>query len=449
MKGNWHKRLVWGLLVVIPSLLLEAKNDSVYLSKLQLADAMKLELDKSLEFKFAEAQYNSQLYWNNAPAGYKSRLGREYLHNVDFKLRVLFRSLPQRMDVRIEKKEIALVDSIYNAFYLSNDGESFRQNVSLYSEIKEDLWYTRFQETMEFQQVAQSLKVGGISKPFTTPKGIYIIQKLASGGVKSRSDAQNISMKSLLEECNIRITPNLLLNLFDSYPLSTVLLTSGEKEYIMADFISFSSSQKGSTSHLWNKFQLWAISKSIEATLIKNKVYQQSLYDAKDSLLLSVVYDYRVRHRALNSPDEARSFYLDHEGEYLFNYTNFNGLLIQGKRKKLKKLKSILSSIPTEEWTMAVEAINKQSKKPEFKVFSGQSLLKDNDLIRSYYRDALLPSSKKKNKVMDSYLSTGVFTQPLINSEFMKLVVLEDYMKSIEEDWINQLLYEAKKGKKE
>lgn len=434
--------------MLIPCVGIIAKNDSIYIDKLKLADAIELKLDKSVDFQFAEAKYKSQLFMQRFPVEYRNSLEKTNAAQEDaVKVRMIFRSLPQRMNLDDEKLELALVDSIYNAFYIADDIASFRKNIAVYSEVKGDIWLTRHQETDEFHEVVKNLKINGISKPFTSPKGVYIVQKIAEEKTLVERHDESDSFSKLLKMYKVNVNNSINVENIKEYSSSEVIISTPYKEFTVEDFYLFSTDQQYSLSGSWRLFQRYVLSQSLQNEIMATKEMKNAVLGGRDSLLLSLVYDSRVRKIALNDIVGQQEFFKRKEGEYLFNYTHFKGTLIYGKRKKIKKLRKVLHDIPKEKWPVVVHAINGQRRKPDFEMFSGQSILGDNIILKGCYKDSLLPQSSKRKKLMEYYLLDGKFIQPRMDSDLIRSVVLKDYMNSLEEEWIKQLIIQDKSRK--
>ena len=161
---------------------LQAQENADLIRRLKLADARMTGLEDSFDFKLAahrkkEALYEQVIQDSYNLYGVLCPVDQE-LELKSYLIRQIFIPIEQRVSRGEEQRLIEYADSIFNLYVYHPSDAKFKSLVQKYSADKIEHWVTSLEETKEFQTVLNAQKVGEISRPFTTPKGIHIVQKL-------------------------------------------------------------------------------------------------------------------------------------------------------------------------------------------------------------------------------------------------------------------------------
>ncbi len=406
-------------------------KDSIPLSALKIEAAKREQIHLSTEFRIAEAQIRKETFIASTSDSYLKALGAWADRDEDScKVLVLFRSLPQRMPIEQLEKELAFVDSIY--INNSGVGNWFENLVESYSELKKPVFISDFQETEDFQAVLKNLRVGDVSRPFVTAKGIYVIKKLEEIHFSSRPGSTQVKLKDLFDIYHIQ---------FNSKDRSLFAQTPF-RNYTLEEFNDFKKDSMRGQEFEYMQFQKFILGQTIVSYLEQDKNYQQKLEGKLNEVLIDLAFKRWLVSNKKDFDQELQKYIEYTEKQYKLDRTLFTGILIYSpKKSRLSKVKTMLDKLPRSKWSSFIEQINFESKKRnKLSWYKGSTYLNNESLVKRFYEELNSSSKKKIKKANNNYLFYGRFEEPIIDGTFIDSVIKPDFKKFLEKEWVKDLM---------
>lgn len=419
------------------------KNDSTLIKELKLADAKTLNLHNSIGYKLADGQLLYDTFTKFLSADERLALGLPDSTSISLvEVKQLFRPLSQRGDLSVERKEIALVDSIYHI--LLTQDISFASLVTQFSATKEHVLLDLRGVPEELEQVLKEMAIGDISRPILAPQGIYMFEKVGDVQKKFATNT-SLSPKAFLD---VLVQNGIIdgeVNTLGEWEQRTRSVATSD---LVNDVHTPSAFLEGElASSRQNRLLKMLLVKKLEAKIRTLDNFQEELNRGSDSLLLELVYNERVRSVCNNDTLGFTQFYNEHKGAYQTSYARFSGLIVRAKRKVIRKLERTFEDLPHEQWVVALELLQKEGKVGKITYSYGEDFLINNSLAAEFYALSSL-SDKKKRKAERRYLVKGAFTPMEEDTPYLQAILKREYQNYIEEQWTNYLLEEHRKRKK-
>lgn len=274
----------------------------------------------------------------------------------------IFRYIPQNATSHMLLMCQARMDSLYS--WVMSGENSFEENVRKYSQEKEPFWVDGMDMPAEFEEVAFTLPVGGISKPFFTPQGIHILKVLQRepAGKTERAGSPN-------GRCLPDMTLDSLKRLYHFLPDKDGIkdfLTHGMtkknlfslegKIYSGSELAMFALSHPASPKRQLEGFITKAVLACADLQLEKNSPeYRLSLQAYSDSLLYHNVTDYVLGKRLLSDTVGVMRYFEHNRKSYRWPEPRFEGIVLHCVSKRVsKKVKKFLKKLSPDEWQDAI-----------------------------------------------------------------------------------------------
>ena len=429
-----------------------AQSDGELIRQLKLADARQAGVEQDVFFKLEYNRSKENMLEKAIESTYEIPLGTK-VENVlvDQKstlIRQLFIPVGQRVSGREEQRLANYVDSLFNDFLKHPSEREFITLIEKYSKDKRTYWLTDLEETKEFHVVLNALKLGEISRPFSTPRGIHIVQKIKESDqayISSKVDFPSIN--PYLEHYNIKVNTAAKNKLHQTLSTPEPLVTSDYIKLTTEDYHRFAlgNSSKGDAL-VWVDFLKYALIKDLKARTSADTHFSNDLKNRYDELLLSHIYDIRVKAMANVDDQNLEDFFQSNKANYHWDKQRFNGLLVFAKNKKvLKALQKEFEEAPLSQWEKIIAAFN--AKEPLISYEMGTFEEGENGSIDAY----AFGIGKKKNFKRKGFSKVRIYGEkisgPITLTKEIKPRVESDYLKFIELNWEKELRSKYKEGK--
>ena len=418
---------------------------------LKLADAYRLKLHEDVAF---------QLSWMKSKASYleyslDKKFGPTFFTPAKEKepllpkyyVRQVFISLPQRRSTQIHDCAQLSMDSIYNAFTLDQTDKHLAKLIALFSDEKKAIWINSQEETREFQRVLERLKVGEVSQPFTSPRGLHIVQLLDKREQPLHAaDVVPLNKPTLINLLGLTINSKGEQELLTHGNTNLPLIKSPHKLYTQKELDEFAQGNLSlGIDGLWHKFQDYVLfDQMIEAVLaddttvfVLDSIYREKLTDA--------VYEVRVVNSELKTAEKLVEYYNQHKADYYWEVPRFQGVVVFCKSRKVRKaLHDELSNTPWGDWEKVIDRFNVDRPLVYYEL--GQFERGANGVIDAY----VFKKGKKKHFKRRGYTKTRIYGEVLKGPETyeeVKSQVENDYIRVIEQTWVDGLERDYKSGK--
>ena len=461
------KRSIFGIItktfmksrfIVLCSLILSAsvtfsqsnEQDNSLLYSLKLADAYQSQVDESLSFKMKWGEHKEDLFINTI----LKRLKLDSYFNATeetapekmFLLRQIFMPVGQRVSYQEENKIKEEANAVFEQYLAKPSNSLFGELIKQYSFDKNTKWVSQEEETSEFQTIVELLSKGEISRPFITPRGIHIVQKLDEKTVRnSYMKPTGKSVQSVLQDFNMIVHEDAKRELlFDGFTKKT-LITTDYQTVKYEDFKRFSlgNSTKGDKS-LWDDFLKYMLIKDLKLQFVDNPDYKMKLNALYEKEMIDAIYQKKVVNKALSNPKGVEEYYLAHQSDYYWDFPKFQGVLLFCKNKKVRKqLHTELSNIPLNQWEEKIKSFNANEILVHYEL--GEFELGKNAAI-DYY---IFGQGKKKEARIKGYTKTRIYGEvvkgPKTLDDIRDKVTL-DYYEYLNREWEKELYSSYKSG---
>lgn len=335
--------------------------DSLILDQIKVMEAKRQGIDTSFAYLNKVAEYSRSLLSSRFSRA-ERRVNPSDTDSVEFlQIYHLFQPISQQATNREYERKVALFDSLY--VQLSNNPSQIQTCAEFYSEIKKPIWISQKQHVSEFDEKVFPLKEGELSRPFTTPAGVHLVQlirKVSSvenrkeGRMKNMTlnefDAFLQEMKSGTEFSLTYETP--WRNRSWNPQANQVLFELNGKKYKKCDFDYFSKFNMATLNKQYVDFVLKSILDEQYGSLQRSdKELEFAILEYKHQLLLD-----ELTRRELQKIEQLDSmgleqFFLLHQKDYKLDLPRYQGLLVHcSSRKVSKSVKRLLKKQDPSRW---------------------------------------------------------------------------------------------------
>ena len=274
----------------------------------------------------------------------------------------IFRYIPQNATSHMLLMCQARMDSLYS--WVMSGENSFEENVHKYSQEKEPFWVDGMDMPAEFEEVAFTLPVGGISKPFFTPQGIHILKVLQRepAGKTERAGSPNgrclpdMALDSLKRLYHFLPDKDGIKDFLTHGMTKKNLFSLEGKIYSGSELAMFALSHPASPKRQLEGFITKAVLACADLQLEKNSPeYRLSLQAYSDSLLYHNVTDYVLGKRLLSDTVGVMRYFEHNRKSYRWPESRFEGIVLHCVSKRVsKKVKKFLKKLSPDEWQDAI-----------------------------------------------------------------------------------------------
>lgn len=335
--------------------------DSLILDQIKVLEAKKQGIDTSFIYLNKVAEYSRQLMNSRFPKAKR----KEVAHKLDsmelFQIYHLYQPIPQQATNREYEQIVSLFDSLY--VQLSNDLTQINKCAAIYSEIKSPVWITQRQHIAEFDQAVLQLKEGELSKPFTTPAGVHMVQlisKVSSVADKKESKVENMTLnefEAFLQEVKSGDEFSLTYetpwrNRAWNPQTHQVLFKLNGKEYKKSDFDYFSKFNMATLNKQYVDFVLKSIfDEQYGSIQHSDKELEFALLEYKHQLLLDELTERELKKIEQLDQMGLEQYFQLHQKEYKFDLPIYQGIVIHCSTKKVsKRVKRLLKKQVSSKW---------------------------------------------------------------------------------------------------
>ncbi len=437
--------------VVLPSKLLGATADSLFY-KLKLAEAYELGLDKTLEFQLAHGRHKEQAYLDalrkikDISSLFTSTIS--VLDSKSYLVRQLFIPVGQRISPLEETCLTQFADSLFES-YLSHPSEPyFKEIIKKFSADKKTHWINELEETVEFHQVVSQLKHQEISRPFLTPKGIHVVQKLdESDQLEVVKEADIAAVEEIMLRFGIFADKDAFKQIDRQGHTDLSLVYSEFNSFNQEDYQRFAlgNTSKGGEL-LQQEFLKYCLVKDLKSRLNEDLSFTIKLSSLFNEDLYKLIYDIKIYREFGNDSIGLAQFFDEHKEDYRWSKPKFQGLLVFCKSNKIRKeLYNLLSTSPLKDWPQIIKIFNKEKEQISYEMGTFEE--GDNPTIDSF----VFKKGKKRKFKRKGFPKTQVYGEILSGPKQLdrKVIdtVLVDYLKSKELEWEEYLLSKYNAGK--
>ncbi|WP_321425610.1 peptidylprolyl isomerase [uncultured Bacteroides sp.] len=388
----------------------------------------------------------------------------------------IFKFLPQDVTKEQEKKASLQMDSISNV--LQNGGD-FALLAKKYSDDKGtasrggELPWIGFRQTVkEFENVAFSLDINEISKPFRSPSGLHIMKLIERKPIESfaekkdeiirrmnRQGRGNKGVEALIEKLkaeykfsyndkDVNAVKSLMKNIqagkdsltsVRAKSLSGDLFTLNETSYPVQGFISWAKTQQGNPEKLLKDYTNNSII-SYEDSQLEHKYpeFGHLMQEYRDGILLFDISNRKVWDKASKDDKGLDTFFNENKASYKWDSPRFKGVIVHCKDKKTAKaVKKLTKKNPEEEWTAVIRKTLNNDTVSVVKVEKGIFVKGDNKYVDQFkFKSAKAEPNKNYpvTIVLGKMLKDGPESYKDVRGP-----VTADYQNYLESDWIKEL----------
>lgn len=411
------------------------KNNSEHtLDKKSLDEYVQLFINFKLKVAEAEAlQFDTLTSFKEEFKGYRSQQAQEYLIDTSFiesEARRVYKvtadnigeeglvltqhillMIPQNADEATQQKTMARMDSIYQAL---QNGASMTELAEKYSEDPGSgrqggklPWFHRKQIFAEFADVAYSLQINEISKPFLSPAGVHIVKLLGKKPFEPY-EFHRKSIHAFLEQRGIR-----------QYAMN-----------VKADSLYKQYGGKVAREKVL----------AYEDSLLESKYpeFKYLMQEYHDGLLLFEVSNQNVWDKAAKDEEGLKNYFKKNKKKYTWDTPRFKGGIVHATSAELlKQVQKKLKKLPESQWKNYVQKeVNQDSLKLVF-VEKGLFKVGDNRNVDHYAFKQGEPQPK------EGYPFTGIVgkVQKKRPESYVDVrgPLTSDYQNELEKQWIQEL----------
>lgn len=429
---------------------LSAQNDDDLIRRLKLTDARLIGLEESFDFKLSYHRKLEGLYEAAILERYNlgDALGRkrEELDVKSYLIRQVFIPIGQRISYSEEEALVALADSILNLYSHEPSASKFKSLIEMYSADKTTHWISSLDETKEFQAVVSAQQIGEISRPFKTPKGIHIVQKLKeSDRIISETKPDFPALDTYFDDLNINVDKAAKSKIQQANSQKEVLIQSDYTKFTTEDFSRYAlSGTTRGVDMIWNDFLKYALIQDIRVRLDHDKAFSVSKNNLYEEALLSSVYKQRVLD--LVEEDGLNRFFETQKANYTWSKERFVGMLVFCKNKKvLRALHKELEKEPLNKWENIISLFNAEEQLIVYEKGSFEE--GENPSIDAFVFKKGKKSKAKRKGFSKVQIYGEILSGPNTLTDDIKSIVEADYLKFIEKEWEKDLVSKYKAGK--
>ena len=420
--------------------------------KLKLAEAYQQGLDKTLDFKLVHGRHKEQLYLDSLHqiedvSGLFTSVSSVVEQN-SYLIRQIFIPIGQRVSAREENRLIAFTDSIFDIYLFNPSPAKFKELINLYSADTKEHWVSELEETVEFHQVVSKLKKEEISRPFLTPKGVHVVQKLdMADQYEEIKEADLAQLNEIMMRFGMIADEEAFQQISRSGHTSLPLVWSEYSSFNQEDFQRFAlgNTSKGGEL-LQNEFLKYCLVKDLKARLNKSAAFKAKLTALHNEDLYDLAYKLNVAVVAQRDSLGLAEFFETHKKEYLWSKPKFKGLLVFCKNNKIRKeLHALLSTSPLKDWTKIIGIFNKEKEQISYEMGTFEE--GENPTIDSF----VFNKGKKRKFKRKGFPKVQIYGEVVEGPELIESqvrdAVLADYLKYKEAEWEKHLLSKYNAGK--
>lgn len=321
-------------------------------------------------------------------------------------------ALPSEATTPEQEKAHVRIDSVYQALQAGADFSELAKSLSQDPGSAPNggllPWIAPSQTLKEFEDVAYSLQPGEMSRPFLSPVGYHIIQ------MKERKQ----------------------LEPFDS--LKTTLLTYLERRGIRQEILDarLKYLTESSNGTLTTEQIIEGRSDSLAAVDSDMKYLFQEYHDG---LLLYEISNREVWEKATSDEAGLKAWFESHRKDYAWDEPRYKGIAYHVKTKQdVKAVKNCVKNLPFDDWAEALHVTFNPDSVIRIRVEKALFKRGDNPTIdRMVFK---VPGVEPA--VNPDYPIDAVYGKKLKKPEDytdVKNLVIEDYQKALEQEWVASL----------
>jgi len=320
--------------------------------------------------------------------------------------------LPLKQNASVEEQKVVKdrMDSLYQAL---QKGASFAELAKKYSKDGtaanggELPWIEHGQTFKEFETNAYALKVGQMSKPFTTPAGWHIVKL---------NDRRNFFPYDSVKTDIIRFIDQ-----------------NGFRERIIDNKLN--DMAKASGDKLTKEDILQAKTAELAA---KDSDMKYLIQEYHDGLLLYEISNRTVWEKASKDETALQHYYNANRKNYRWDQPRFKGIAYHTRDKAdIKAVKNAIKNKPFNQWAEVLRSTFNNDSILRIRVEKGIFKQGDNKLVDNQ----IFKTGAKVEKV-ENYPFDAVYGKKLKGPESLDDVraqVVADYQESLEKEWIDSL----------
>ncbi|NDW13105.1 peptidylprolyl isomerase [Bacteroides sp. 214] len=365
-------------------------------------------------------------------------------------IRQVFKKMEQNISGIQQRQIEALMDSL-SKVVVNNPNTDFAALVSQFSDMKEEQWVGRLDVSQTTEQIVFAMAKGEISKPFYSFDGLHVVQVLDMRLLKPFDEverelrnsmidcthAQTTFVESLKNEYNYTINQSAVDELFATGTTTQTLFTLDEKVYTGSDFENFAATYPCALRLQWNHFVRKSLldyeDKQLEK---KHPDFRHLMQEYYDGILLFEITEKNVWLPALDE-EQQKQYYLAHRKEYEQRRTAFDGVVVHGRHKKVKKqVKRLLKNLPQTYWEDILQSYFNADGTQQVLYKVGTFKRGDDEFVDQ----AIFRGSKTiAHKEYPYTVVVGNKTQLSENSSALKEQLTMDYQNQLDAEWVARL----------
>ncbi len=310
-----------------------------------------------------------------------------------------------------DKAAIALakarIDSVYT---MLEAGKTFEEAAAFFgipARSLEPFEIVRGQAYPEFEAVAYSLSDGEYSKPFESPAGFHVVKRVSSRPFGSFEEYKP-AIINMLEQQNIR---------------EAARLAKGKE---LAALLGGNMTPEAAIAR--------------EDSLLEEKYpeFGNLMREYYDGLLFFEVSTREVWDKAANDVEGQKKYFKKNRKKYRFETPRYRGaVLIANSQENLDAVKSLVAGKNTDEYKAAIDAGFPKDSMRNIRVEIGVFAVGDNPWV-----DKLVFSQGEGAKLKKGFTVVETVGDVIENPEVytdVKGLVVNDYQKLLEENWVKSL----------
>lgn len=411
--------------------------DSLLVRDLQLQYAIERGLDKTVTYKMGRGEILRDCFYEYAPKSFLKLLERsDGVDRKKYGVKMLYKSLPQRMEGDSIKSVISFIDSVY--YQLNNSSKNHLDRfIEDFSEQKDTVWLTEYQETEDFQQVLRALPIGEFSRPFVTAKGAYIIEKIGERE-GNNCEEELIDLEALLKEYKITVFSDVCTIQSDSKEL----IKTPYELFTTESFAAYSLGKSMGCDILWHKYLLYVLGKTIESELSQNPVFMKNYRSREENILIDLAFKEYLNSNRTAYDRAFKSYLAEIEDQGILEYVVFDGLIVYSdKRRVLRRIKRGLKRLSADQWASYLDNFKEQNtKKGGLDYFMGKTKVTANDLTKVFFIDSSNLSKRKRRRMERKFYLRGKLEKEIKFNDSVKHEADKACKLALKKEWIQRLV---------
>ena len=290
----------------------------------------------------------------------------------------LFSYLPQNVSVLKLRSVEQQMDSLYQC--LMKGEADFDTLVQCYSDDKQSRWIAPLQKSVEWETKVAALEVGGITAPFYTPEGIYMVKLLEKRTYPDLKDvrgellpyAYRAGALALVEKLKVAYCFQLNQSGIDELMrlgyTHQELFRIGAVSYSGADFACFATAYSAALKEQWEMFQQKCVL-DYENGVLEEKYpeLKKQLQVFRDKRLVELITFEEIIKPTETVSVALENYFKEHRSSYYWDAPRFKGVVAHCTNKTVaKQLQKMLKKTPRERWKDVLE---------EFSIAHGQDVI--------------------------------------------------------------------------